>query len=77
MSLITVHHEQAQIKADLRSREADTFGIVHRFEHIGAEFGKRVVELRDRLADCAKNLGGVFGDLSYCHKNSAREVCEM
>lgn len=34
----TVDHHQADIAADLRSSEADTFGVVHRLKHIVYEF---------------------------------------
>ncbi len=58
-----IHYKKTQVEPYLRCREADSFGVIHRLEHVVAEFCQLVVKRGDRLTGRRQNRFGILSVL--------------
>ena len=66
-ALIHVHGNHVEVHADLRSREPDAVGLVHRLRHVVAELANPGVDVADRLGLLLQAGVGPDDDFSQCH----------
>jgi len=68
LDAFAVHHEQAQVQADLRRGKADAFRVVHCVVHVGTEVFEFFIEFGYGFADFRQDFFRVFGDFSDRHR---------